>query len=156
VTKAILWQGGIEPFNPSLRYCIIVYDVREVVGVAEDCVDVIYRMGLAESYCQRVVEGGDLAYVDIAFRELRTAYELAPDDKTVCFLVVYYARQLALAVDYPNRLFKLFLARLAPRSQTLRWVTDSYWLEEEIGETARSLDISPWEAAKLVLEDGGD
>jgi len=120
--------------------------------VAEECVDVIYHMGLAESYCQTVVEGGDLGYVDKAFRELRTAYELAPDDRIVCFLVTHYARQLSFAVDYSNRLLKFFLARLAPRSQTLRWVMDNYWLEEEIEETARSLEITPWEAVKLILE----
>jgi len=132
-----------------------VYDVGEVV-VEEECVDAIYRMAIAESYCQRVLEGGDLDYVGEAFRELRMAYELAPDDRIVCFLVARYARQLSLAVDYSNRLYRFFLARLAPRSEALRWVTDSYWLEEEIQETAMGLDISPWEAAKLVLEDEGD
>jgi hypothetical protein len=133
-----------------------VYDVGEVVVVAEECVDVIYRMAMAESYCQRVVDSGDLNCVGEAFRELRTAYELAPDDRIVCFLVTYYARQLSLAVDYSNRLYRFFLARLAPRSDTLRWVTDSYWLEEEIQETAIGLDITPWEAARLVLEEAGD
>ena len=142
-------------FNPSLFCCIIVYDVGEVV-VEEECVDAIYRMAIAESYCQRVLEGGNLDCVGEAFRELRTAYELAPDDRIVCFLVARYARQLSLAVDYSNRLYRFFLARLAPRSEALRWVTDSYWLEEEIQETAMGLDISPWEAAKLVLEDEGD
>jgi hypothetical protein len=146
----------LEASSPSLFCCIILYDVGEAVAVADECVDAIYRMAIAESYCQRVVEGGDLDCVGEAFRELRTAYELAPDDRIVCFLVAHYARELSLAVDYSNRLFRFFLARLAPRSETLRWIMDSYWLEEEIQETAMGLDISPWEAAKLVLEDGGD
>ena len=120
--------------------------------MAEECVDVIYHMGLAESYCQTVVEGGDLGYVDKAFRELRTAYELAPDDRIVCFLVTHYARQLSFAVDYSNRLLKFFLARLAPRSQTLREIIDDYGLEEEVEETSRALNITRWEALKLVLE----
>jgi hypothetical protein len=113
-------------------------------------------MAVAESYCQRVVEGGDPNYLDKAFRELHRAYELAPDDKKVCFLVVHYARQLSLAADYSHRLFHYFLAQLAPRSQTLRWVMDNYGLEEEIQETARSLDITPWEALKLILEGPND
>jgi len=120
--------------------------------VAEEYVDVIYHMGLAESYCQRVVEGGDLGYVDKAFRELRTAYELAPDDKRVCFLVIHYARVLSFACDYSNRIFKFFLGQLAPRSETLREIVDDYGLEQEIEETSRALNITRWEALKLVLE----
>lgn len=120
--------------------------------MAEECADLIYRMGLAESYCQRVVEDGDLGYVDKAFRELRRAYELAPDDHRVCFLVIHYARQLSLACDYSNRLFKFFLGRLRPYSQTLQEIMDEYGLEEEIEETSRRLDITPWEALTLILE----
>ena len=124
--------------------------------VEEDCVEAIYRMAIAESYCQRVVEAGDLDCLDKALRELRTAYELAPDDKRVCFLVVYYARQLSFAVDYSNRLFKFFLAQLAPRSETLRWIMDNYGVEEEIEETSRRLNITPWEAMKIILEGSED
>ncbi len=120
--------------------------------VVEECVDVIYRMAIAESYCQRVVEGGDLGYVDKAFRELRTAYELAPDDRIVCFLVIHYARVVSFACDYSNRIFKFFVGQLAPRSETLREMIDDYGLEQEIEETSRALDITRWEALKLVLE----
>ena len=126
------------------------------MGAVEQSVDVIYCMAVAESYCQRVVEGGDLDYLDKAFRELHRAYDLAPDDKRVCFLIVHYARQLSLAVDYSHRLFHYFLAQLVPRSQTLRWIMDNYGLEEEIQETARRLDITPWEALKLILEGQND
>lgn len=118
----------------------------------EECVDVIYHMGLAETYCQRVVEAGDLGCVDKAFRELRRAYELAPDDKRVCFLVIHYARLLSFACDYSNRIFKFFLAQLAPRSETLQEMVDDYGLEEEIEETSTRLDITRWEALKLILE----
>lgn len=118
----------------------------------EDCVDLIYHMGLAETYCQKVVEAGDLGCLDKAFRELRTAYELAPDDKRVCFLVTHYARQLSFACNYSNRIFKFFLAQLAPRSETLQEMVDDYGLEEEIEETSRTLNITPWEALKLILE----
>ena len=121
--------------------------------MAEKCVDLIYHMGLAESYCQRVREEGDLNYLDKALRELRRAYELAPDNKRVCFLVTYYAGELSLAYNYPNRLFHTFLAQLRPYSQMLQEVMGEYGLQEEIEETARNLNITLWEATKIILED---
>ena len=122
----------------------------------DECVDLIYHMALAESDCQRVLEEGDSDYFDKAFQELRRAYELAPDDKRVCFLVTHYAGQLSLAYNYPNRIFYAFLAQLKPYSETLREIMHMYGLDEEIEETSRRLNITLWEAIKIVLEGSED
>ncbi len=124
--------------------------------MGDECVDLIYHMALAESYCQKVLEDGDLGYLDKAFQELRRVYELGPDDKRVCFLVTHCARQLSLACNYPNRIFSFFLVQLRPYSPTLQEIREEHGLEEEIEETSRRLNITPWEAIKIILEGSED